>query len=239
MRNGEVVISGSPAVDLWLEPLDGVGGNALRAYEALLDSCERAKAQRFLSQTDRRRYVVGHGKLRRILATYLPLQPEAITLAARIHGKPFIAGDGRHGIKFNLAHSGGYLLVAVNHGNEIGVDIEQWTDKVDYDAVLALCFSASERRVYRALPEERKKKFFYRLWTRKESFVKAVGEGLRLDVTQVVSSSSGPARFVALPAGYGGPERWGLLDLELGRGLSGALSFPGEFPPHINFKRLG
>jgi len=62
------------------------------------------------------------------------------------------------------------------------------------------------------LPEDRKDAFFYRLWTRKESFVKAVGIGVGLDVSRVVSSLVGAARFLSVPEGAGRLEigRWSI-----------------------------
>ncbi|WP_374088473.1 4'-phosphopantetheinyl transferase superfamily protein [Methylomicrobium lacus] len=226
------------AVDLWLEPLDAVNANDVRDYEALLDSGEQAKAKRFRRELDRRRYVVSHGKLRLILATYLPRPPAAIDLAAQTHGKPYIVDDETHGIKFNLAHSGDQLLVGVSQVQDVGVDIEVWNDAVDYEAVLSLCFADAERCFWRALPAAEKREFFFRSWARKESFIKAVGLGLGLDVAQVVTATSGPSRFLSLPAGYGGPEGWSLLDLELASGLSGALTVPGRFQPTLTYKRL-
>jgi len=209
-----------------------------RDYWSLLDQYECTKAQRFVRELDSTRYVIAHGKLRKILATYLRMPPETIAFATHKYGKPFIVGDERHGIKFNMAHSDDYLLVGVSCGFDIGVDIEVWLDGVDYEAVLDLCFADVERCFWNALPVEQRQAFFYRLWTRKESFVKAVGLGLKLDVAQVVAAPSGVSRFLSLPSEYGEPGDWSLTDLELAIGLSGALTIPGNSLANITYKRL-
>ncbi len=226
-----------PALDLWFESLI-VDDADCNDYRFLLDRCERGRAQRFVRELDRRRYIVSQGKLRRILAAYLQLPPEKIAFAARAYGKPYLVGEEIHAIKFNLSHAGDFLAVAVSHGDDVGVDIEEWAETVDYEAVVALCFADSESRFWLNLPAEEKRAFFYRLWTRKESFVKAVGMGLGLDVSEVITAPSGPSRFLSLPAGYGGPECWTLVDLDLERGLSGALTFPVRHLPAITYKRL-
>jgi 4'-phosphopantetheinyl transferase len=226
-----------PALDLWFESL-AVGEADCNNYWSLLDRSERVRAKSFIRELDRRRYSVSHGKLRRILSAYLQLPPEKIAFATRTYGKPYIVGEEVHAIRFNLAHAGDYLAVAVSQGFDVGVDIEVWTETVDYEAVVALCFADSESRFWLNLPAEEKRKFFYRLWTRKESFIKAVGTGLGLDVAQVITEPGGPGRFLSLPAGYGGPECWSLLDLELDGCISGALTFPARYSPVIAYQRL-
>ncbi|MFZ2407400.1 MAG: 4'-phosphopantetheinyl transferase superfamily protein [Methylobacter sp.] len=81
--------------------------------------------------------------------------------------------------------------------------------------------------------------FFYRLWTRKESFVKAVGIGLGLDVCRVVCSTAGPARFLSVPEEYGSPEDWALVDLDFGSGIGAALTIPTKCYGRVELKQLG
>jgi 4'-phosphopantetheinyl transferase len=66
-----------------------------------------------------------------------------------------------------------------------------------------ICFAEAERNAWNGLPESRKSEFFYRLWTRKESFIKAVGVDLGLDASRVVSLLAGAARFLLAPREYG------------------------------------
>lgn len=225
-------------IDLWFESLE-CGKDDYKYYWSILDHIERIKAQRFVRDFERRRYVISHGKLRQILASYLHHQsPEKIAFAVQDYGKPFLIDEENNGIKFNLAHSGNYLAVGVCHDCNIGVDIEVWTDTVDYVQILNLCFVDSERRFWYQLPSGQKQEFFYRLWTRKESFAKAVGLGLSLDISQVETALQGTSRFLSLPRGCGAPQNWSLVDLDLFKHLSGAITAPVHCAPKINYKRL-
>lgn len=225
-------------LDLWFESLAISEEDLPEYYWSLLDEAERSKAQRFAREQDRWRYVISRGKLRKILSMYLQQSPREIVFGIQSHGKPFIFDEDIHGIKFNISHSGNYLAVGISYSYEIGVDIEIWSDNVDYEAVLGLCFAESERSFWQVLPKEQRTAFFYRLWTRKESFVKAVGLGLELNVAQVATAPNGPSRFLSLPYGFGKPEDWRLIDLELSSGLSGAVAVPSGFDPTIRYKRL-
>lgn len=214
-------------LDIWLEALT-VADTIYGEYWAMLDDGERGKARRFVREIDRRRYVISHAKLRLILATYLQCPPQAVVFSTNDYGKPFVFDAQSRGIEFNLAHSGDRLLVGVCRGYPIGVDIEVWSENVDYEAVMELCFSADERRFWTDLPAARKTAFFYRLWTRKECFAKAVGLGLSLDVSKVNSMPIGEVRFSALPRGCGSPDDWSLADLLLGEvGMSAAVTIGG------------
>jgi len=125
-------------------------------------------------------------------------------------------------------------MVAVGLHDRIGVDIEEWNERADCGWVVSRCFAEVERCFWNGLPEDRKDAFFYRLWTRKESFVKAVG----LDVSRVVSSSVGAARFLSVPEGVGPAGNWALVDLDFGSGISAALTVPAKRHDRIECRRL-
>ncbi|MEQ1529549.1 MAG: 4'-phosphopantetheinyl transferase superfamily protein [Methylococcales bacterium] len=212
------------AIDLWFEEL-AVTDEEYRHYWPLLDKNEQDKALRFVQTTHGRRYIASHGKLRLILSEYLGIPPAKIGYTEQAFGKPVIIIDGlEHDIKFNMAHSGNKMLVAVGMDCEIGVDIEVWNGGIDTLSIANICFAEAERCFWNELPENRKNEFFYRFWTRKESFVKAVGVGLGLDVSCVVSSHEGATRFLSVPDGYGCAGDWALVDLDFGSGISAALT---------------
>ena len=122
--------------------------------------------------------MICHGKLRTILAGYTGIAPEKICFAQEAFGKPYIiVEDQPYEIKFNLSHSGNTMLVAVGFHKSIGIDVEWWDDRVDGAAMVQDCFAESERSFWETLPDTERTAIFYQFWTRKESFVKAVGKG--------------------------------------------------------------
>lgn len=211
-------------IDIWLEDLSA-DGLEYDYYWRLLDAGEQAKARRFVQVRHQRQYVISHGKLRLVLAGYLGLAPEKICYSVTASGKPFlVSGQQLHGLRFNLSHSGEKMLVAVGWQEYVGVDIEVWNDKVDVSALAKQCFADTEYRYWSSLPLQQRGPAFYRFWTRKESFIKAVGEGLAIGLPDVATSVAGEAGYVAIPARYGAPENWCLKDLELGGDFSAALT---------------
>lgn len=91
------------------------------------------------------------------------------------YGKPYIR-DG--GIYFNLSHSGEYAVCAVSD-REVGIDIQLKGDlKMN---VARRYFTENECKHILAQPDSTKATdMFYRLWSLKESFVKAIGTGTNL-----------------------------------------------------------
>ncbi len=224
-------------IDLWLEELS-VTDDEYQYYWSLLGKNEQERALRFVQTKYRRDYVASHGKLRLILAKYLGTPPEKILFTIQSHGKPFVACDRSSGIRFNMAHSGDHMAVGISYANDIGVDIEVWTDRVDYCGIIAVCFSEEEIRFWLNLPNEQQQEFFFRLWTRKESFVKAVGLGLELEISRVETTLTGVSEFLSLPANCGMSGSWSLIDLELAHGLSGSITVHSRIAPRINYKSL-
>jgi len=106
-------------------------------------------------------------------------------VGASAHGKPFletIGDSANHDIRFNLSHSGEWALVALTNGAEVGVDIERREVNRPTPALAKYAFSVIEFEQWSALDEEEKPGAFYRLWTRKEAYIKLLGKGLHLDL---------------------------------------------------------
>jgi 4'-phosphopantetheinyl transferase len=212
------------SVDLWLEDLS-LSNAEYQHYWRLLDHQEQAKALRFFQEKHRCQYVSSHGKLRTILASYTDTPPEQLCFAVEEFGKPYLVVDGKaHSVTFNLSHSDNKMLLAVSYQCEIGVDIEVWNSKIDRHLIANNCFAKTERLFWQSLPNYNKDAVFYQFWTRKESFIKAVGAGISLGVEQVISSGQGKARFLSIPSIYGTAGDWQVVDLQLDNGVSAALT---------------
>jgi 4'-phosphopantetheinyl transferase len=144
-----------------------------------LSEDEWERARRFRFDKHRRQYVVGRGALRELLAAYLGIQPGTVRFSYGPRGKPFLAPPhDQAGIQFNLTNSDELALVGFVRGVEIGVDVEYLKPMPDAEQIAERFFSESERVVLRGLPAERKEEAFFNCWTRKEAYLKAVGEGL-------------------------------------------------------------
>jgi 4'-phosphopantetheinyl transferase len=211
-------------IDLWLEDLS-LSNADYQHYWQLLDDHEQTKASRFFQEQHRRQYVASHGKLRTILATYTNISPAQLVFAITEFGKPYLILNSKaHTVTFNLSHSNNKMLLAIGYQCEIGIDIEAWNPKIDRNAIVKHCFADSEKAFWQHTPEQQKDSVFYQFWTRKESFIKAVGAGMNINVAQVISSGQGKAHFLSIPRNYGKPEDWQVIDLPLSNGLSAALT---------------
>ncbi len=87
-------------------------------------------------------------------------------------GKPQIVNFPK---KFNLSHSGDYVVCGVSNG-EVGVDIQKW---VPYKERTAERFFAKEEwELQQEKDEPERTELFYRLWSRKEAYGKYTGQGI-------------------------------------------------------------
>lgn len=193
------------------------GHPAATSFQWLLDRDERARADRFVFARHRERFMRAHGMLRLVLAPYVDRPPSALTFTARPFGKPEL--DDARGLSFSLSHSGDGVAIAVAQGVAVGIDIEERRGMEDRDALVARFFSAEEAAAYgRAAPAEREDAFF-RLWTRKEAFVKGIGLGLSRPLDSFTVG-------LGLPVQLHAPDEdgWSLRHLEPGGGFVGALA---------------
>jgi len=197
----------------------------LHALAQTLSADERHKAERFYFERDRKRFVSSHGILRKILGRYLRLEPNRLKFLYGSHGKPTLGGttDG-HSLCFNMSHSHDLAIFAFTWGRRIGVDVEYVRPMPDSEEITEHFFSPQENAVFRAVPASRKLETFFNCWTRKEAFLKAVGDGLSrfLDSFDVSLVPGEPARLLCVEGDPLEASRWHLRALAPAHGYVGA-----------------
>jgi 4'-phosphopantetheinyl transferase len=196
-----------------------------------LSAEEQARAARFHFERDRARSIVSQGVLRLILSHYLNIAPDRLQFRTGSYGKPALAeSQGGDMLRFNSSHSQGLVLYALARGREIGVDLEYIRPLPDLEPIAERFFSAGEVAALRALPPGQRVEAFFACWTRKEAYLKAIGEGLLrpLDQFQVSLTPGEPARLLHVEGDPQEPARWSLQALTPAPGYIGALAVEGD-----------
>ena len=211
-------------VDVWLVSLDLPHPGAWE----ILSTGERERADRFHFARDRRRFITARAHLRLLIGEYLAVPPASVRFVYSARGKPAVEpGDAR--LEFNMAHSAEVALYAFTEGAAIGVDVERIREGPTEEGIAERFFSPREREDLAALPLSEQRAAFFRCWTRKEAFIKAIGEGLAFGLSQFsVSLLLGePARLRETAHDPAEAAGWTLLALDPGEGYVGALAVRG------------
>ena len=204
------------SVHLWRFPLD-----YHKSLETLLDEQELERSRRLRVPEKARAFITARTRLRQILGSYLDLAPETLRFNYGAAGKPVLAGDTPDAPAFNLAHSGRWGLCAVTRGIEVGVDIEKVDFQLDYEKLAAGFFSTNEKNWLQNRSMLRRRRHFFRIWTRKEAWLKGKGGGFS-DPDQDI----GPAHLQGCCTHDG---TWWLRSFSVSRHYLAALAVPREF----------
>lgn len=146
-------------------------------FKSVLSEKELARVPYFEFDHARDSYVISQGALRMLISVYLNIPPGELRLGRRRKGKPYSIDDP--GLYFNMSNSGDLVALAFSRDGEVGIDIEQIRPLHDLDEMINRNFTTREIRFINGKPNEKISRFF-RFWTIKESFLKAIGEGMRL-----------------------------------------------------------
>ena len=200
---------------------------ALRNLEDLLSEDEICRSNRFHFEKDRKQFVASRGILRTLLGNYLSCPPKELLFRYNPYGKPFI--ENKEGLCFNLAHSQDVAVFGFSIEREIGIDVEQIRQISDMEVLAARFFCKEETaKLMRLLPSDRCSAFF-RCWTRKEAYIKALGKGLGIDLDQFeVSFSPGePVALLRSLPGFEEASHWHLREIPLEPDYVGAVAAEG------------
>lgn len=226
-------------VHVWNIDLNGpLTGRIRERLESPLDACERNRASRFHFERDREAYIRSHGALRIILASYLSNAPERIGFIPGAAGKPeIIPSLNCKCLRFNLSHTRGLALIAVVRERAVGIDVEHLRPIRDFEQIARRFFTSRESEQLSALPASERKKAFYRLWTRKEAYLKATGEGIsnalnRIEITLLPNEL---ARILSINGDLNASEDWSIYPLKLPDEFEGALVMSGSEKPLKQF----
>ena len=135
--------------------------------------------------------------VRRILGYYIGIPAREVLFHKGPAGKPWVAHPDLY---FNLSHAGRYLLLAISARGQLGCDIEVERPRKQLESLVERVFAEEEQRRMRKRHATSPLFEFYRGWTIKEAYVKAVGKGIALGLHQVVVSDN-PLQFLSLPQG--------------------------------------
>lgn len=201
-----------PDCEVWVAELS----QRRPAHDAMLDDVERERAEAFLRPDDRKRFVVGVALLKLAVAHRTGRPASSVHVDRRCHlcggphGRPRVLGTDAH---VSVSHSGSLVAVALTNARPVGVDIEHRA----VGRVLPLARDVVTASEPLCRPED-----LLTYWCRKESVVKATGDGLQVPLPEVVVSSAGArARLVSY---RGEPLAAFMTDLDVGDAYAGTLT---------------
>jgi 4'-phosphopantetheinyl transferase len=217
------------SIHIWRAALEQPA-SVLAQLARTLSPDESARAARFHFERDQRHFTVGRGILRNLLAGYLSLPPAALAFTYGPQNKPTLATSLSVDLRFNLSHSHGQALFAFTIGREIGVDLEAIRRLDDAAAIARRFFSAQEYTTLMSLPTGQQPEGFFNCWTRKEAYIKALGQGLShpLNAFDVSLKPGEPAALLAVRGDPHEVARWSMLALTPVAGYVAALVVEGH-----------
>ncbi len=148
--------------------------------ESWLAQEEIERANRFRRPTSRNQHVIGRGMARRLLGRS-HVSPDEIRFAEETYGKPYVTAPDTAKQPFNIAHTEGLVICGVGHEAHelLGIDVERLGRRADA-ALAERYFSRPEIAYLDDKPDgQARQDAFLRVWTLKESFIKAIGTGLQ------------------------------------------------------------
>jgi 4'-phosphopantetheinyl transferase len=199
----------------------------IASWRALLSPKEREKADAFRVEEPRREYIVAHAALRHLLGRCLGVPPGSLEIGGEDGTKPALLPvvNQKMDLRFNLSHTRNAILIGITSGRELGIDTEWQRPMEDLDGMARSVMSDEELSIWSSLEPAVRLTAFYHLWTRKESYLKAIGLGLfrsLQDVTVPVDTDSidDMARLVR---DRSGPGRWYVKNVPMPKDYSASI----------------
>ncbi|MGP4012670.1 4'-phosphopantetheinyl transferase family protein [Streptomyces sp. 4N124] len=139
----------------------------------------------------RQRFAASRLAVKYTAAAALGLDPGDIDLAYRIGGRPYLRGFDQ--VDVSLTHTDELIAVGISRLGRIGVDTEPADRRMSFELLQDHVCTFAEKEQLAALPEAEQAAAMLRLWTLKEAYTKALGQGLRLGFTEFGFGTGSPA----------------------------------------------
>jgi 4'-phosphopantetheinyl transferase len=223
---------GEDEVHVWRAPLDQ-DAETVSGLTSLLAPDERRRAEKYYRAVDRDRFIVARGILRKIISNYLLMAPGNLQFTYNEYGKPYISdGQNAHNLNFNLSHANELALYAVTRERGVGIDIEYIREDFAKLEIAEHFFSKDEVGALKSLPVDQRTKAFFDCWSRKESYIKALGVGVSYPLDRFTVSLRPGDTPALLKVDDDGrePIRWNMYELTPGIGYVAAVIVEA---PHV------
>jgi 4'-phosphopantetheinyl transferase len=209
-------------IDIWCVDTNAEQ-DIIRRLASVLSSQERERAARFRFRQHCDEFIAARGFLRILLARYLELRVRDVVFVYGPRGKPSLPDSP---VEFNLSHTEGVAIFGFVHHCAVGVDIERVRPLADMMAIADRFFCPAEADELAALDDDERPRAFFRCWTRKEAYIKAIGNGLctPLDEFRVTLKSAEPARFLHIGHSGCAAREWILHNVDIADGYAAALA---------------
>lgn len=172
-----------------------IPGKVEKLYECLPQE-RKVLVDRARNENVRRKRIYTGAFLQYVLADELGVSMYSLRYCYNQWGKPELEG---HDLFFNLSHSGEYVVLAISD-SPVGIDVEHKTK--GYDVLAKRCFCPEEYEdIMSAGKEEERQHCFLEYWTKKEAYIKCLGEGMRIPLNSF-SVQEGNYHTLWLDSGY-------------------------------------
>jgi 4'-phosphopantetheinyl transferase len=225
---------GTDLIDLWRVD---ISNPELDRHQQCLSADERQRADKFLRNNVRNTFVRSRCALRLILARCIYRQAPAPTHAGAIEfrygdrGKPELASPALEDFQFNLSHSENIALIVVSKNRRVGIDINNLSPSIDWRAIARRSFSSSELNLLFKVSELDQEKTFHRIWTQKEAYTKAIGDGYAHGFKKfsVVVDADDGSSLLDDDSHFHSAHEWNITSINAGSNCVAALAYAG--PP--------
>ncbi len=208
-------------VHIWTVSVQGIE-EQLHHLKSLLTEEETAKISFYKFEHTQNSYIATQAVLRVLLSLYLDINPREVQMGSRSKGKPFLIHD--RPIFFNISNSDGLCVFAFSGDGEVGIDLERIREMPDIEQLIQKNLTSREKEYVLKDPEKKLLRFF-RFWTFKESYLKAIGEGMRLTPDNLeFSVEEGKIRLRSVNYGFEGAD-WQFKEFTRDGNYTGTLTF--------------
>tara|TARA_Y100001933_G_scaffold263432_1_gene324770 strand:- start:19882 stop:20703 length:822 start_codon:yes stop_codon:yes gene_type:complete len=205
------------AIDIWYAYADRlIASDSIENHLKVLSDSEKNQLGRFSLTRVREESLASRLLTRHALSFYADVAPERWQFAKGPRGKPYVVSPWQDFHAFNLSHSANLVVFAIARHGTVGVDVES-IDRATTGIPLARRFFASQEvEQLLALPPEMQRESFLQIWTLKEAYIKAVGDGLAMPLDRFFFdlTAAGPAQLHVGDGGQAGTE-WLFTQLRL------------------------
>lgn len=149
----------------------------INRFISRVDAQKKTRIGRFVKIEDSCRCLMGDVLARYALGLNFGLPNNVISYDYNNYGKPQVIG--LKDAYFNVSHSGNWVVCVVDN-QDVGIDVQK-IDPVDL-GIMRNCFSDPEIKIVEQQVDNEKLSCFYKIWALKESYIKAHGKGMSLDL---------------------------------------------------------